>query len=95
MKLTGAQMVCESLIREGVDTMFGIPGGAILPLYQTFHEYPQLKHMCVTFGAPRVGNNTFKKMFNERCCFTKRYVNYFVYPITIFEKPYKLNRLLL
>ena len=33
--------------------------------------------MCVTFGAPRVGNNTFKKMFNERCCFTKRYVNYF------------------
>jgi acetolactate synthase-1/2/3 large subunit len=47
MKLTGAQMVCESLIREGVDTMFGIPGGAILPLYQTFHEYPQLKHILV------------------------------------------------
>ena len=47
MKLTGAQMVCESLIREGVDTMFGIPGGAILPLYQTFHQYPQLKHILV------------------------------------------------
>ena len=35
MKLTGAQLVCESLIKEGVDTIFGLPGGAILPLYQT------------------------------------------------------------
>ena len=40
MKLTGAQMVCESLIREGVDLVFGLPGGAILPLYQTMPQYP-------------------------------------------------------
>ncbi len=45
MRLTGAQMVCESLIREGVDTIFGIVGGAILPLYQTLPEYPQLRHI--------------------------------------------------
>ena len=45
MKLTGAQMVCESLIREGVDVVFGIPGGAILPLYQTMPEYPQIRHI--------------------------------------------------
>mgnify|MGYP001315785377 CR=1 FL=1 len=47
MNLTGGQMVCESLIREGVDVIFGLPGGAILPLYQTLPEYPQLKHILV------------------------------------------------
>lgn len=47
MKLTGAQMVCESLLKEGVDVVFGLPGGAILPLYQTLPEYPQLRHILV------------------------------------------------
>ena len=47
MKMTGAQMVCESLLREGVDVVFGLPGGAILPLYQTMPEYPQLRHILV------------------------------------------------
>ena len=42
---TGGQMVCESLIREGVDVIFGLPGGAILPLYQTLPQYPQLRHI--------------------------------------------------
>lgn len=45
MKKTGGQMVLESLIREGVEVIFGIPGGAILPLYQTLPEYPQLRHI--------------------------------------------------
>ena len=47
MKLTGAQMVCESLLLEGVDVIFGLPGGAILPLYQTLPQYPQLRHILV------------------------------------------------
>ena len=47
MRLNGSQMVCESLIREGVDVIFGLPGGAILPLYQTLPEYPQLRHILV------------------------------------------------
>lgn len=47
MKLTGAQIVCECLIREGVNVMFGLPGGAIMPFYQTLPEYPQLKHILV------------------------------------------------
>jgi acetolactate synthase-1/2/3 large subunit len=45
--LTGAQIVCESLMREGIEVMFGLPGGAILPLYQVMPEYPQLKHILV------------------------------------------------
>ncbi len=47
MKLTGAQIVCESLLREGVDVVFGLPGGAILPLYGVMHQYPQLRHILV------------------------------------------------
>ena len=47
MKLNGGQMVCESLLREGVEVVFGLPGGAILPLYQTLPEYPQLRHILV------------------------------------------------
>ncbi|MDP6102544.1 MAG: biosynthetic-type acetolactate synthase large subunit [Dehalococcoidia bacterium] len=45
MKLTGGQIVCESLLREGVEVVFGIPGGAILPLYQTMSSYHQLRHI--------------------------------------------------
>ena len=45
MKLTGSQMICESLLKEEVKVVFGIPGGAILPLYQTLPEYPQLRHV--------------------------------------------------
>ena len=45
MRLSGAQMVCESLIREGIEVLFGLPGGAILPFYQTLPEYPQLRHV--------------------------------------------------
>ena len=47
MKLTGAQILCESLIREGVEVMFGLPGAAVLPLYDTLTQYPQLRHILV------------------------------------------------
>ena len=42
MQLTGAEIVWECLIREGVDLVFGYPGGAILPTYDTLSSYPQI-----------------------------------------------------
>src|SRR5919112_1796026 len=42
---TGAQILCEALIREGVEVMFGIPGGAIMPFYYAMVEYPELRHV--------------------------------------------------
>ena len=36
--MTGAQMVMEAFLREGVDTIFGYPGGANLPLYDVLEE---------------------------------------------------------
>ncbi|SVA39948.1 uncharacterized protein METZ01_LOCUS92802, partial [marine metagenome] len=47
MKMRGAQIVCKSLLREGCEVVFGIPGGAILPLYQTLPEFPDLRHILV------------------------------------------------
>ena len=47
MKLSGAELVCESLIKEGVDILFGLPGGAVLPLYGALAKYPQLRHILV------------------------------------------------
>jgi len=46
-RLTGAQICLESLIREGVDTIFGYPGGANLWIYRRLPEYPQLRHVLV------------------------------------------------
>ncbi len=47
MKLTGAQILCESLIKEKVEVMFGVPGGAVLPFYDAMPQYPQLRHILV------------------------------------------------
>ena len=46
-KMKGAEIICESLIREGVEVLFGHPGGAILPFYDALWSYPQLRHILV------------------------------------------------
>lgn len=48
MKLTGAEIILECLIKEGVDVMFGYPGGAILPTYDAMSKYhDRLHHVLV------------------------------------------------
>ena len=47
MKMTGSQILCESLLKEDVEVIFGILGGSILPLYDTLSGYPQLRHVLV------------------------------------------------
>ncbi len=47
MKLTGSQILCESLIKEGVEVIFGFPGGKVLSLYDILPQYPQLRHILV------------------------------------------------
>src|SRR5260370_30797554 len=44
--MTGAEVVCEALVREGVDTLFGYPGGAVLHLYdQLTRMRGRLRHI--------------------------------------------------
>ena len=46
MKKTGAQIIWECLMRQGVSTVFGYPGGAILPAYDAMTQYP-IRHVLV------------------------------------------------
>src|SRR2546427_4365587 len=46
MKVTGAQILWEALVREGVTDIFGYPGGAILPAYDALLGYP-IRHVLV------------------------------------------------
>ncbi|MEE9614879.1 MAG: biosynthetic-type acetolactate synthase large subunit [Thermodesulfobacteriota bacterium] len=46
MKMTGARILIESLLKEGVDTIFGFPGGVVLPIYDVLYDSP-LKHVLV------------------------------------------------
>jgi len=41
----GAEVIWEALIREGVDVVFGYPGGAIMPAYDALSKYPQVRHI--------------------------------------------------
>ena len=43
----GADVVCEALLRQGVDVFFGYPGGVVLPLYDVLGDYPELRHVLV------------------------------------------------
>jgi len=45
MRLTGAQIVIESLIKEGVKTVFGYPGGAIMNVYDEIYKQDSFKHI--------------------------------------------------
>ena len=45
MQISGAQMVIEALIREGVDTVFGYPGGAIMNVYDEIYKQSSFKHI--------------------------------------------------
>src|SRR3546814_17837831 len=47
-QLSGSQAVLEALLAEGVDTIFGYPGGAIMPIYDALYDYNEkLKHILV------------------------------------------------
>lgn len=47
-ELTGSQAVLEACLIEGVDTIFGYPGGAIMPIYDALYDYnDKLKHILV------------------------------------------------
>ena len=46
MKLTGAEIIAECLLEQGVDTVFGYPGGAVLNIYDALYKYSdKIKHI--------------------------------------------------
>ena len=47
MELTGAQILLESLKREGTEVLFGYPGGAVIDIYDEIPRFPDIKHVLV------------------------------------------------
>jgi acetolactate synthase-1/2/3 large subunit len=48
VEISGSQAVLDAFIAEGVDTIFGYPGGAIMPIYDSLYDYhDRLKHILV------------------------------------------------
>src|SRR5256884_8983676 len=47
VKTSGARIVLECLKREGVDTVFGLPGGAVLPIYDALYDFEGIRHILV------------------------------------------------
>jgi len=45
--MTGAQVVLEALVEQGVDVIFGYPGGAVLPLYDEIFQQDRIRHILV------------------------------------------------
>lgn len=65
--ISGAEAVLSSLINQGVDTLFGYPGGSITPVYDRLQDYPELRHLLTRHeqgavhaaqGYARVSNKT-------------------------------------
>ncbi|MFL5589716.1 MAG: biosynthetic-type acetolactate synthase large subunit [Ktedonobacteraceae bacterium] len=46
-ELAGSHILCEALVREGVELLYGYPGGAIMPFYDALTSYPSLHHVLV------------------------------------------------
>src|SRR5690606_5614653 len=46
-ELTGAEIVIRALVDQGVDTIFGYPGGAVLPIYDALFQQNKIKHVLV------------------------------------------------
>ncbi|MBA2393585.1 MAG: biosynthetic-type acetolactate synthase large subunit [Ktedonobacteraceae bacterium] len=44
-ELAGSHILCEALVREGVEVLYGYPGGAIMPFYDALTSYPTLHHV--------------------------------------------------
>ena len=46
-QMTGSAMLLKALVDQGVDTIFGYPGGAVLPIYDALHQQNALRHVLV------------------------------------------------
>ena len=51
-KITGSEALLKALIAEGVDTIFGYPGGQAIPIYDSLYDYrDQLRHVCLLYTS--------------------------------------------
>ena len=70
MELTGAQILLESIKKEGVDVLFGYPGGAVIDIYDELPRHPELKHVLVRHeqGAVHAADGYARASGKVGCC---------------------------
>lgn len=70
MEFTGAQILLESLKKEGVDVLFGYPGGAVIDIYDELPRHPELKHVLVRHeqGAVHAADGYARASGKVGCC---------------------------
>ncbi len=68
-RLSGAHILWEALVHEGVDVVFGYPGGAIMPAYDTLLQYP-IRHVLVRHeqGASHMADGYARASGRVGCC---------------------------
>ncbi len=69
MKLSGSRIIIETLLEQGVDTVFGYPGGAIMPLYDALYDAP-LRHILTVHeqGAAHAADGYARASGNVGVC---------------------------
>ncbi len=71
MQLTGSQILIECLKEQGVDTIFGYPGGAILNIYDELYRHPEIKHVLTSHeqGASHAADGYARSTGKVGVCF--------------------------
>lgn len=70
--MDGSRVILECLIKEGVDTVFGYPGGAVIPLYDALYDYKdKIKHIRTSHeqGAVHAADGYARSSGNVGVCF--------------------------
>ena len=71
MELTGSEIVMECLKEQGVDTVFGYPGGTILNVYDALYSHPEIKHILTSHeqGAAHAADGYARATGKVGVCF--------------------------
>ena len=71
MQLNGSQIIIECLKEQGVDTVFGYPGGAILNLYDELYKHPEIRHILTSHeqGASHAADGYARSTGKVGVCF--------------------------
>ena len=71
MQLTGSQVIIECLKEQGVDTVFGYPGGTILNVYDALYKHPEIRHVLTSHeqGASHAADGYARSTGKVGVCF--------------------------
>ncbi len=71
MQLTGAEIVIECMKEQGVDTVFGYPGGSILNIYDALYKHPEIRHVLTSHeqGASHAADGYARSTGKVGVCF--------------------------